>query len=40
MFDPVNFPTDSATYRFNHVVDAVRVGVNYRFGPTAVVARY
>jgi outer membrane immunogenic protein len=40
MFDPVNFPTDSATYRFNHVVDAVRVGVNYRFGPTAVVAKY
>ena len=40
MFDPVNFPTNSATYRFNHVVDAVRVGVNYRFGPTAVVARY
>jgi outer membrane immunogenic protein len=30
----------SATYRFSHVVDAVRVGVNYRFGPTAVVAKY
>lgn len=40
MFDPVNFPTSSATYRFNHVADTVRVGVNYRFGPTAVVARY
>jgi len=39
MFDPVNFPAESATYRFNHVVDAVRVGVNYRFGGP-VVARY
>jgi outer membrane immunogenic protein len=29
--DPVNFPGASATYRFNHAFDAVRVGVNYRF---------
>jgi outer membrane immunogenic protein len=39
MFDPVNFPTAFATYRFHHELDTVRVGVNYHFyGP--VVAKY
>lgn len=41
ILDPVNFPTASATYRFRHEMDAVRLGVNYKFnwaGP--VVARY
>jgi len=37
--DPVNFPLASATYRFRHDVDTVRVGINYRFGGP-VVARY
>lgn len=32
IFDPVNFPLSSATYSFHHEFDAVRVGVNYRFG--------
>jgi outer membrane immunogenic protein len=31
ILDPVNFPNAFATYRFNHVFDTVRVGVNYRF---------
>jgi len=35
----VNFPLASATYRFRHDVDTVRVGINYRFGGP-VVARY
>ena len=39
MFDPVNFPLSSATYRFHHQFEAVRVGVNYRFGGP-VVAKY
>ncbi|KJC55785.1 hypothetical protein UP10_38520 [Bradyrhizobium sp. LTSPM299] len=39
MFDPVNFPTASATYRFHHQLDTVRVGVNYLFGGP-VVAKY
>jgi outer membrane immunogenic protein len=39
MFDPVNFPLDRATYRFHHQFDAVRVGVNYKFGGP-VVAKY
>jgi outer membrane immunogenic protein len=29
--DRVTFPSASVTYRFNHVFDTVRVGVNYRF---------
>jgi outer membrane immunogenic protein len=29
--DPVNFPRASATYRFNHAFDTIRIGVNYRF---------
>lgn len=40
MSDPVNFPGTTATYRFAHVVDAVRVGVNYRIGTGASVAKY
>jgi outer membrane immunogenic protein len=39
ILDPVNFPTASATYRFHHEFDSIRVGVNYRInGP--VVAKY
>jgi outer membrane immunogenic protein len=41
MFDPVNFPGAFATYRFNHVLDTARVGVNYHFNVAApVVAKY
>jgi outer membrane immunogenic protein len=29
--DPVNFQRASATYRFNHAFDTIRIGVNYRF---------
>jgi outer membrane immunogenic protein len=29
--DPVHFPRASATYRFNHAFDTIRIGVNYRF---------
>jgi outer membrane immunogenic protein len=39
MLDPVNFPLDRATYHFRSEFDAVRVGINYRFGGP-VVARY
>lgn len=39
--DPVNFPTASATYRFRHDIDSVRLGVNYRFNWTGpVMAKY
>jgi len=31
ILDPVNFPNASATYRFNHTFDSIRVGVNYKF---------
>jgi outer membrane immunogenic protein len=31
ILDPVNFPNASATYRFNHAFDSIRVGVNYKF---------
>jgi outer membrane immunogenic protein len=33
-------PTDFLDYRFNHTYDIVRVGLNYKFGPSAVVAKY
>ena len=36
--DP-QFPTSSATYRFNHVIDAARVAVSYKFGGP-LVAKY
>lgn len=36
--DP-QFPGASATYRFNHVIDAARVAVSYKFGGP-LVARY
>lgn len=39
ILDPVNFPLASATYRFHHEFETVRVGVNYRFGGP-LVARY
>jgi outer membrane immunogenic protein len=39
MLDPVHFPLASATYRFHHELETVRVGVNYRFGGP-LVARY
>ena len=35
------FPTgDFVTYRFRHEYDIGRVGINYRFSPTPVVAKY
>jgi len=37
--DPVNFPAESATYRFHHELDTARIGVNYKFGGP-VVAKY
>ena len=40
MADPAALPGVVATYGFSHVTDTVRVGVNYRFGPTSVVAKY
>jgi outer membrane immunogenic protein len=33
-------PTDFLTYRFKHQYDIARVGINYRFGATPVVAKY
>jgi outer membrane immunogenic protein len=40
MADPAALPGVVATYGFSHVTDTVRVGVNHRFGPTSVVAKY
>ena len=40
MADPAALPGVVAIYGFSHVTDTVRVGVNHRFGPTSVVAKY
>lgn len=37
----VAFPSgDFIDYHFRHAYDTVRVGINYKFGPTPVVAKY
>ena len=40
ILDPVNFPGSSAVYHFRHQFDTARIGLNYRFGAGAVVAKY